>query len=100
MRAMRKFTILRHKSAVVTNVYGDKVREEYCYTISYKRWGLFWRHLRFYPERQKSVFSSGEVEVLAFPISIGATHFSEEADAIRVINDMLAHPNKYVFTKL
>lgn len=101
---MRKYEVRSHKVSKKFDIYGEPTSEEYEYTISYKVYGLLWRHLRFYPEQPQYTpmvcrcLDSSEVTIQTMPLRM-ATRFLTEDDAIRVKLDMMQNPDKYVFTK-
>ena len=109
-----KIEVRKHLDKTVLDINGNVVREEYYYTIAVRTLFCFWQHLKFYTSVETVSFneetedmvirSTAERCLLSNEVSLSAdfqkrfaTHFKSEADANMVKDDMLQHPEKYVF---
>lgn len=105
----RKFFIKRVVSGKTYNVNGELIRTDYQYVICYKRFWIFSRYVYFY-EISISMEDSKIDDILLKEVKIRyitniplfiymATFFDSEKDAKKVLQDMMEHPNKYVYKR-
>lgn len=103
-RHQMKLKLRKHWWKTIRTIDGKVKRKLYTYTIVVRKYGLLWFNLKFYigkkyfEEDRVNLIVNTEMEVVV-STSLSkryATHFLEEADAIRVKLDIISHPDKYV----
>lgn len=103
-RHQMKLKVRKHRWKTVRTIDGKVKRKLYTYTIAVRKYGLFWFELKFHIAKRYFeedwvnliVNTEKEVVVSTSLRNLYATHFTEEADAIRVKLDIISHPDKYV----
>lgn len=101
----RKFYIKRVVAQKTYNANGELIRTIYQYVICYKRFRIFTCSLRFYKlvrGLKLDIVLLKEVEISYtsnFMMLRASTHFDSEKDAKKVLQDMIEHPNKYVYNR-
>lgn len=102
-----KIAVRKHKGISYRNIHGEKTRTNWYYTIAVLRFGFWWHDLKFWYPAVTRFSSRGDVkEILGrkeisftFSPERYATYFDSEDDAIRVKNDIIQHPDKYLTRK-
>ena len=103
-RHQTKLKVRKHRWRTIRSIDGKVKRKRYTYTIAVRKYGLLWFELKFYlggralvQDRANRIVNTEMEVVVSTSLSYKlATHFFEEADAIRVKLDIISHPDKYV----